>query len=83
MVYFKERTPEEWLFFMDPLGRCITGQNVTSGAAKFALTRRLLDGDAKTVFENKAQIQGAHMNSSFQECLSAFMADIFFPQCPS
>ena len=54
MEYFKEGTPEEWLIFQDKLGRCITGQNATSGAVKFALTRRLLDGQAKTAFENAA-----------------------------
>ena len=33
MEYFKEGTPEEWLIFQDKLGRCITGQNATSGVA--------------------------------------------------
>ena len=42
MVYFKEGKHEEWLIFIDRLSCCITGQNATSGATKFALTRRLL-----------------------------------------
>ena len=82
MAYFKEGTPEEWLIFMDCLGRCITGQNATSGSAKFELTRRLLDRAAKTAFENAAQLQRAHMNVSFQECLRAVMADVS-PQGPA
>ena len=79
MEYFKEGTPEEWLIFQDKLGRCITGKNATSGAAKFALTRRLLDGQAKTAFENAAQLQGAHTNSSFQACLMAVTEDVSPP----
>ena len=80
MGYFKEGTPEEWLIFMDRLGRCITRQNTTSGAAKFALTRRLLDGAVKTAFENAAQLQGAHTNSSFQACLMAVTEDVSPPK---
>ena len=80
MAYFKEGTPEEWLIFMDRLGRCITGQNATSGQAKFSLTRRLLDGAAKTAFENAAQLQGAHTNAAFQECLHAVTMDVFPPK---
>ena len=56
MVYFKEGTAEEWLTFMDPLRHSITRQNATSGAAKFALARRLLDGAVHTTFENAAQL---------------------------
>ena len=80
MAYFKEGTPEEWLIFMDRLGCCITGQNATSGAAKFALTRRLLDGATKTAFENAAQLLGAHTNSSFQACLMEVTEDVFPPR---
>ena len=80
MGYFKEGTPEEWLIFMDRLGCCITGKNATSGAAKFALTRRLLDRAAKTAFENAAQLEGAHTNSSFQACLMAVTEDVLLPK---
>ena len=80
MEYFKEGTPEEWLIFQDRLDRCITGQNATSGAAKFALTRRLLDGHAKTAFKNAAKLQGAHTNSRFQACLMAFTDDVSPPR---
>ena len=72
----QEGTPEEWLIFMDRLGRCITRQKATLGVAKFALSRRLLDRAAKTAFENAAQLQGAHTNSSFQACLMAVTEDI-------
>ena len=77
MVYFKEGTPEEWLIWMDRLGRCITGQNATSGVSKFSLARRLLDGAAKTAFENAAQLQGASTNAAFQVCLHAVTKDVF------
>ena len=76
IMYFKEGTPEEWLIFMDQLRRCITRQNATSGAAKFVLTRRQLDGAAKTAFENEAQLQGAHTSASFQEFLRAVREDV-------
>ena len=46
------------------------------GAANFALTRRLLDGASKTAFENAAQLQGAHTNTIFQECLREVTEDV-------
>ena len=84
MVYFKEGTPEEWLIFMDFLKHYINGQNTTLGAAKFVLAIRLLDGAAKTAFENAAQLcGGTTTNTSFQECLKAVMADVFSSQGPA
>ena len=80
MEYFKEGTPEEWLIFQDKLGRCITGQNATSGVAKFALTRRLLDGQAKTAFENAARVQNAATHAPCQACLMAVTEDVFPPK---
>ena len=81
MVYFKEGTLEEWLIFMDRLRRCITRQNATTEAAKFALARRLLDGAAKTAFEKAAQLKGGTMTiASFQESLKSVMADVFPPK---
>ena len=63
------------------LGRYITRQNATLGAAKFVLARKLLDRAAKTVFENAAQLNGGAMtNTNFQECLKAVTADVFPPK---
>ena len=66
---------------MNHLRCCITRQNATAGAAKFALARRLLDGAAKTAFENAAKLNGGTTtNASFQECLKTFTADVLPPK---
>ena len=79
MTYFKEGTPEEWLIFMDRPRSCITGQNTTTGVAKFALARRLLDRATKTVFENTSQLNGGTTtNASFLEW--AVTEDVFPPK---
>ena len=44
MAYFRAGTPEEWLLFKKKLTWCMTGQNATGGATKYALARRLLVG---------------------------------------
>ena len=76
MVYFEEETLEECLIFMDCLGKCITGQNATSGAAKFVLATRLMGGAVKMPFENAVQLcGGTTTNTSFQECLNALTAN--------
>ena len=45
--YFKTGTPEEYLLFRKALKKVIIGQNLTSGPAKFATTRCLLQGDTR------------------------------------
>ena len=50
---FKWGKPEEWLTFRKMLSRIMKGQNVTTGPEKFAMARRLLDGQAEIPSQNR------------------------------
>ena len=76
LEYFKEGTPEEWLLWKAKMFRCLVGQNATNGPTQFAFARRLLQGQALTVFENELGT-GAETLNSFKESLKAVTADIF------
>ncbi len=56
--------------------RCLAGQNSTNGPTHFAFARRMLKGQALTVFENQIGT-GAETLISFKEALGAVTADIF------
>ena len=53
--YFDSGTPEEWLKLLENLKRVFTGQNLTTASTKYAMTRRLLMGDALSQFDAKAE----------------------------
>lgn len=77
--YFTTGTCEEWLRFRKNLSKVLTGQNVTTGPPSYAVARRLLDGDALTVFNNEATSQGNESIPHFTACLDA-VARTVFPQ---
>ena len=52
---FDTGSVEQWLKFLTKLQLIITGNGLTTGAAKFNLTRSLLKGEALRHFNNKAQ----------------------------
>ena len=52
--YYSTGTPEEWLRFERNLEKAFTGQNLTTGPQQYACLRRLLEGNALTVFDLKA-----------------------------
>ena len=76
LEYFKEGTPEEWLLWKAKMFRFLVGQNATNGPTQFVLARRLVKGQALTVFEKKIGT-GAETLNSFKEALKAVTADIF------
>ena len=49
--YFATGSPEEWLRFLKNLTKVFTGQNVTDGPGKYTVMKRLLEGEALSVFE--------------------------------
>ena len=66
---------------MDRLGFCVTRKNATTGEYKFTLAQRLLEGAAKTAFENTVQLQGGSCtNASFQEFLKSVTEDVLSPK---
>ena len=56
--FFRTGKPEEWLLFLKLLKQVLVGQNITAGPPKYAMTRRLIQGDTLTVFNNAAIDKG-------------------------
>ena len=80
LVYpFKSGTCEEWLQHRKDIQRVIIGHNITNGPAKYGVAKRLLEGEALTTFEAKAQELGNQTNANFENCLEA-VAQTVFPQ---
>ena len=48
--YFKMGTEEELLLFLQNVQKIFSGQNVTNGPNRYAIVRRLLQGDALAAF---------------------------------
>ena len=71
MAYFRDGTPEEWLLFKKKLTRCMTGQNVTDGATKYALARRLLARRALAAFNHAATTHGSKSPANYTRCIIA------------
>ena len=57
--YFRTGTPEEWLRIRAKILEVITGQNLTTGAQRFTMVRRVLQGDALAAFNHTAIDAGA------------------------
>jgi hypothetical protein len=68
---FKSGTVEEYIMWKRDLTKIMIGQRVTDPAGKYAMTRRLLDGDALAAFDRAAERMGnetnAHYTSTMQE----------------
>ena len=60
--FFRSGTPEEWLVTKKNIEKVIAGQNITTPAAKYAMTRRILEGDALAKFNTAAMTLGNETN---------------------
>lgn len=49
---FRNGTPEQWLVTQKSLAKIFAGQGITTGQGKFAMARRVLEGQSLTYFEN-------------------------------
>ena len=74
---FQTGTPEEWLLFVCDLQKVMTGQNITTGPTKYAMARRLMAGDAKTVFDGAAATHGNKTVANFDLCLRDVTTHVF------
>ena len=76
--YFRSGTPEEWLRFRSNLDKVIHGQNATTGPSRYALARKLLEGDALAAFDQAANAtQGGETVASFSVVMTAVTKHIF------
>ena len=78
--YFSTGSCEEWLKFRKNFSKVCKGQNVTTGPGKFAVARRLLEGDALTAFENAATAEGVTETlDNCRRCLNEVASHVFPP----
>lgn len=76
--YFSSGTCEEWLKFRANVDKVLLGQHVTTGPAKFLVARRLLTGDALSVFNAALAQSGANeTNTSYEWCMDAVARHVF------
>lgn len=75
--YYGSGTPEQWLKFKRDLNRVLVGQNITTGPPKFAMARRLLEGDALSKFNERAQANGAETSANFTATLQEVTTHVF------
>ena len=52
-------TPEEWIILMNLGQKSILGQNITSGSTLYKCMERMLKGDTKAEFLQKANLVGS------------------------
>ena len=77
--YYSTGTPEEWLRFVRNVEKVFVGQNLTTGPQQYACVRRLLEGNALTVFDLKAAELGTQTLEHLGEVLRS-LRDQVFPQ---
>eukprot|EP00957_Ditylum_brightwellii_P062219 4721643-Ditylum_brightwellii.AAC.1 len=75
--YYKVRTPEEWLQFMDVNTQVIKGQDIQDGDDAYLLVTSLLRGDSLQVFKNKEASQEVKDCPNFTKCLAAVTEHVF------
>ena len=78
--YFCSGTPEELLKFLELVDRAILGTNTVNGPDKYALIRRLLQGDPLSAFNNAANARGVENNDNYDACCQDLIRHIF-PRC--
>ena len=75
--YFGEGTPEAYLKFQKDLTKAIVGQNLTMGPKKFAITQRLLKGDALAAFKNSARNITSESNATYDGVMIDLTKHVF------
>ena len=75
--YYSTGMPEEWLRFERNLEKAFTGQNLTTGSQQYACLRRLLEGNALTVFDLKVAELGTQTTAHLQDILRALRREVF------
>ena len=75
--FFCHGTPEEWLLIKKTLLKILVGQNITAGPPKYAMARRVLEGDALARFDAKASELASETNANFDLCINAVTSYVF------
>ena len=73
----KDRNPEEWLKWVKNLEQAAKEQNITTGPAKFARAKRLLDSRALITFKNAATLFTSKTNETFKQVIKSVTEHVF------
>jgi hypothetical protein len=76
VLTFHTGTVEEFLLWKKDLFKILVGQNVLSAPDKFAMTRRLLDGDALAAFDAEASLC-SETEVNYTRCMKALSTHVF------
>ena len=74
---FSHGTPKELLLLIKALRKVVHGQNATTGPSKYALARRVLQGDALAAFNEAAEQAGNESNDNFELALRGLITHVF------
>ena len=56
ILRFDSGIPEEWIIFVDLVGKSLVGVNITTGLSMYKCMVRVVKGDAKAVFLQKTNL---------------------------
>jgi hypothetical protein len=74
---FKAGSVEEFILWKRDLIKICIGQNVSDAAGKYAMTRRLLEGDALAAFNKAAIATGNETNANYATTMRALATHVF------
>jgi hypothetical protein len=74
---FKSGTVEEYIDWKKDFIKVCIGQNVTDGPGKYAMARRLLEGDALAAFNRAATATGNETNANLTTVLEELARHVF------
>ena len=74
---FDSGTPEEWIFFVYLVQNSLVGQNVTTGSTMYKCMERVLKGDAKAEFLQKANLVGSHTVANCTMVMATMTVHVF------
>lgn len=75
--FFSTGSCENLLHVLKVIERVIVSQNLTTGPQRYALIRRVLEGDALAAFEQAAASHGNETNDHFASCLEDLKTHVF------
>ena len=74
--FFKNDSPEEYFIFLKSVRQVFRGQNLTTGPQRYALMRRVLQGDALAAFNRAATAEGAETVANLDEVIKGLTAHV-------
>lgn len=77
VTFFSDGTPEELLLFLRNVEKVIVGLNITDGPGRYALIRRLLQGDALATFDQAATTRGNETIANYRLARQDLITHVF------